>query len=91
MSYRLIFAAKESVNLFSFSSMEKMGEETVFYDPEIITYVQVDLEIYSDFLQVVEKDIPLPGVKIDKVFVKDGVVRFIPEESPQNVVYTMRL
>lgn len=90
MSYSLIFSTNKS--LFSFKSCTLNNGTHTFETPSLLTYIQVRVITYKETEVVSEKEgILYPGYPIEKVYLKNNLLYFVPEESPVNLVYTYAL
>lgn len=92
MSYSLKFVTGGNLALFSFTGISVEGDRTVFERPQILTYFQVSTKFYKNG-EVSHSDpgILYPGVSVSSVYLENGVLTFLPEESPVDCVFTFAL
>lgn len=90
MSYKLTFHTDKS--LFNFKKIKYSASTTTFEGVSIVTYIPVKAVFYQDTQVVREADeILYSDFPIDYIYMKNGVLHIIPEESPVNVIYTYKI
>jgi hypothetical protein len=90
MSYRLTFSTDKE--LFSFRGMKQTGDAQLFESPSILNYIKVRGIYYKGNELVSEREgILYPGFPVECIYLKNGLLYFVPEETPVNVVYTYAL
>ncbi len=91
MSYKLTFFVHDK-NLFSFKKVKYVEGSTIFENPCVLTQFNVNSVFYKNSEVAQESSgVLYPGFLIEYVYLKNGVLHFIPEESPVNVVFTYKL